>query len=427
MNISLTQEQRQQLSAVQIQSLNILSMTSEELWDTLQKESEENPFMDYHPSSSNSGASEFLQFVAAPEKDNIKHFILEQLNPLQYTKAQFALLSYLAGCVDDDGFLVVTEEELNKKFHLPDGLFAFCLRTLQSLEPAGICAYDRKECLKLQLQRMNKLSPLLEELIDHHVEDIAKGDLTAISQRTDCSKRTIAAAIRLLKSLQPYPLKERFGHTAGYAIPDIIIRLTPEGGHEIELNDKWIENYSMSDYYIHMMHDVTDKDIKDYFQKKYMRCYMLLNNIKRRRQTLMSLAEAIWQWQYDYFVNQKPLRPMGLKDIAEKTGLHISTISRSMRDKYLQTPKKTVLLKSLFQRSIPRKSDGEEGISRQALLVALKNLVGEENPEKPYSDAQLVKILGQTYHIVLSRRVIQKYRNILYIPNSYERKNHNLL
>lgn len=130
-HISLSQEQLQKLSANQIQSLQILSMSAEDLRDMLQKESEENPFMDYHPVSSQDGTSEFLNFVAAPEKDRIKNFILEQLNPSQYSRPVWALLTYLAQCVDDNGYLTVTEEELSRKFPLPPGLFADCLQILQ--------------------------------------------------------------------------------------------------------------------------------------------------------------------------------------------------------------------------------------------------------------------------------------------------------
>ena len=112
--MTLTQEQIQKLSAMQIQSLQILSMSSEDLRSLLQKESEENPFLDYHPSASRGGAAEFLQFVAAPDKDRIKNFLIEQLNPSQFTKPQWALLNYLAQCVDDQGYLTVTEQDVSR-------------------------------------------------------------------------------------------------------------------------------------------------------------------------------------------------------------------------------------------------------------------------------------------------------------------------
>ena len=124
---------------MQIQSLQILSMSSEDLRSLLQKESEENPFLDYHPSSSRGGAAEFLQFVAAPDKDRIKNFLIEQLNPSQFTKPQWALLNYLAQCVDDQGYLTVTEQDVSR-FPLPDGLFSQAVAILQGLHPPGIGA-----------------------------------------------------------------------------------------------------------------------------------------------------------------------------------------------------------------------------------------------------------------------------------------------
>jgi RNA polymerase sigma-54 factor len=420
MSTTITQKQQQQLSATQIQSLNILAMPAEALRDVLQKESEENPFMEYQPvSSSHDGTAEFLNFIAAPEKDTVKNFILEQLNPQRYSHLQWALLSYLADCVDDKGFLTVTETELTSKFPLPAGLFTGCLKILQQLEPAGICAFDLEDCLKLQLQRKGKLTPLLIHLIEHHLKDIAVNTTSSLCRLSGVSKKELIPALQLIKSLTASPLKGFCNNTASYIVPDVIIRKTPEG-HEVVLNDSWIASYSISDYYVHMMHNTSDPTMKDYFQNKYTRSYLLLHNVERRRQTLLALTNAIWDWQYDYIQKHHTLRPMTLKNIAETTGLHISTISRSTKDKYLQLPWRTVSFKSLFQRSLPQK-DGT-GISHLTINKALLTLIHEEIPSNPYSDSQLLQLLKNRFRLTVSRRVIQKYRNSLGILNSYERR-----
>ncbi len=418
-HISLSQEQLQKLSANQIQSLQILSMSAEDLRDMLQKESEENPFMDYHPVSSQNGASEFLNFVAAPEKDCIKNFILEQLNPSQYSRPVWALLTYLAQCVDDNGYLTITEEELTCKFSLPLGLFTNCLQILQQLNPAGICAASLQECLMLQLARQNKLTPLAKKIISCHLDDVGNGRINTICTALHVSQAKLMPVVRLIKRLEPAPLKGMFHTAASYVVPDVIIRFTETGSYEIHLNDSWITSYSLSDYYTQMMHSATDPDIKSYFKEKYSRCYMILHNIERRRKTLTLLTDAIWNWQYAYTQAHHALRPMTLKDISQQTGLHISTISRTIKDKYVQTPWRTVSFKSLFQS--PLHKDGQN-LSKDAVKAALKYVISQENRRKPYSDSQLTVLLAQQFGVPISRRVIQKYRRLLHIANSYERR-----
>ena len=206
-SLNLTQEQLQKISINQIQSLSILSLSAESLRDLLQKESEENPFMEYTPSSTSymtsDGASSFLNFIAAPEQHNIKQFILEQVNPEHFTKPQWALFSYLASHVDSQGYLTITEKSLQKKLPLPAGLFSQCIKILQGLEPAGLGASSLKECLTLQLKRKRKLTPLLEELLENHLDNITSQKLSSIYQTMKYSKAQLVKAIKLIKSLNP--------------------------------------------------------------------------------------------------------------------------------------------------------------------------------------------------------------------------------
>lgn len=301
---------------------------------------------------------------------------------------------------------------------MPTGLFSQCLQILQQLEPAGLGAYSLKDCLKLQLQRKHNLTPLLEVLIENHLDDIANQKLTAIYQSIQYSKTQILTAVKIIKNLNPAPLEQYFENNSTYIIPDVIINLTAKG-YEINLNDSWIASYSMSDYYIQMMQSTTDKATKDYFKKKYVRCRLLFYNIERRRQTLCALTDAIWQHQQAYFQKKGPLEPMTLADIAKKVGVHPSTISRSIKNKYLQTPHMIISFKKLFQRPFPKKG---QTVSKEDLKQKLCQLINAENRHQPYSDAELTNLLSQYCGRVLSRRLIQKYRTLLHIANSYERR-----
>lgn len=414
----ITQEQQQLLSTQQIQSLHILSMPAEGLIDFLQKESEENPFMEYQPCSSQNKAAEYLNFIAAPEKDRISTFILDQLNLQNFTKSEWALLKFLSQCIDEKGYLTITRQEIRHYFPVSEETIQHCLNSIQGLQPAGLGASSLPECLKLQLQSQHQLSPLLSTLLEHYLADICENKITTLCKTLHVTNKEIRAAIKLIKSLHPVPLKGFFEETTTYIIPDIVIRST-EMGYEITLNDSYIEPYSLSDHYLRMMKETADPNLKEYFQEKYTRCAMIFHNIERRRQTLRSLAAAIWDWQHDYFQHYGVLRPMTLKDISEKTNLHVSTISRAIKNKYLQTPNRTTAIKDLFR--CPLKSE-DKSIAKDTIQSRLKDLVDHENPAQPYSDSQLMELLSQEYQIPISRRVIQKYRNILHIANSYERK-----
>lgn len=418
LSAALTQEQQQLLSVQQLQSLNILAMPTESLIEFLQKESEENPFMEYHPCSSQNKAYEYLNFIAAPEKDRVSTFVLEQLNPKKFTKTEWSILRFLAQCMDEKGYLTITPSEIAVRFSVSRTIIDHCFHSIQSLQPAGIGALSLADCLKLQLQRRNQLSPLLSTLIDNHLQEISENKVASLCKALGATSREIHGAIKTIKTLRPSPLQGFFEETTTYIIPDIIIRPT-ETGYEIVLNDSYIAPYSLSDYYLRMMRNTTDAALKAYFQEKYTRCTMIFHNIERRHQTLHSLTDAIWNWQHVYFRQHGMLRPMTLKDISEKTNLHISTISRAIKNKYLQTPYQTTALKDLFQ--CPLKNQ-DKTISKDSVKYKLKELVDHEDPSQPYSDSQLMELLSAEYNMPISRRVIQKYRNMLHIANSYDRK-----
>lgn len=279
-------------------------------------------------------------------------------------------------------------------------------------------ASSLKECLALQLKRKRKLTPLLEELLENHLDNITSQKLSSIYQTMKYSKAQLVKAIKLIKSLNPTPLEHYIENASTYIIPDVIINTTDKN-YEITLNDSWISSYSISDYYIRMMQATTDEATKDYFKKKYIRCRLLFYNIERRRQTLYALTDAIWHHQQAYFQKKGPLEPMTLADIAKKVGVHPSTISRSIKNKYLQTPHMTISFKQLFQRPFPKTG---QKISKEDLKQKLHQIISTENTQHPYSDAQLTEILSQYCGRPLSRRLIQKYRTLLHIANSYERR-----
>jgi RNA polymerase sigma-54 factor len=414
---SLYQEQEQQLSAFQLQSLQLLALSNKDLQDTLQKEYTENPFMDFTPSSSGKETvKDALQFTAAPDENLVKNFILDQLNPEMYSHAEWALLTYLAENVDEYGFL--DAKGLTARLALPSDLLAKCVKHLHSLNPPGICTASVQECLKEQLRRKKKLTHLLQCIIDNHLADIGQNNIKHIAAATKLSRNQVLPLIKTIRELRPHPLESISAKPANFIIPDVIIQ-KDNNDIQIILNDTWMGSYSMSDYYIGLMKSAQDPEVKAYFQRKYYRCYMMLRNLEQRRTTLLLLSQAVWEWQSGFFVKQQPLKPMTLHDIASKTNVHSSTVCRAIKDKYLQTPTETIAFKQLFQRGITRDT---ACISQSDIKKRLARIISQENPSFPLSDAELACKLSEECCLSLSRRVIAKYRESLHIANSYSRK-----
>ncbi len=200
-----------------------------------------------------------------------------------------------------------------KKLPLPAGLFSQCIKILQGLEPAGLGASSLKECLTLQLKRKRKLTPLLEELLENHLDNITSQKLSSIYQTMKYSKAQLVKAIKLIKSLNPTPLEHYIENASTYIIPDVIINTTDKN-YEITLNDSWISSYSISDYYIRMMQTTTDEATKDYENvivklEEYLKKSIKLNELISKLGVFIELSIS---------VNTKDSEALKNSDIFEK-------------------------------------------------------------------------------------------------------------
>lgn len=189
---------------------------------------------------------------------------------------------------------------------------------------------------------------------------------------------------------------------------------------EISLNDHWIGDYKISDYYMRMMKEAKDEQLYQYFRKKLERVRFLMNSVEQRRNTMLQISKAILEWQKEYFEGKGTLKPMTMSDIADKIEMHTSTISRGIKGKYLQYPNGTVLIKTLFSTSVNAKSE-DGSVTAMDIKKVLKQLIDGENKAKPYSDQKLVTLLCEK-DIKISRRTVAKYREEMGIKGTFERK-----
>lgn len=435
-------EQKQLLSQSQIQSLEILAMDRAELSRFLQNEYLENPLLDYSGSHSvGSGTEEINKAYEStvsygrnyeeiveeddkrkkdiPEKEQnaMRNYLLDQLPRNVFSEEEWHLMEYMVECLDDTGFFSTPLSEVADKTQMPLETVQHALEVLQELEPYGVFAVDLKHCLLKQLDHLKLRGSTVWKVVEEHLEDVAAGKISSISRSLKLPTVEVRKCIEQIGELNPRPMREFGTGHANYIVPDIIFR-EENGKWEIELNDDWVEDYHMNDYYLRMMKESQDEELTEYFRIKLERVRFVMNSISQRRQTMMAISEAILSRQKEYLERKAYLQPMTMTDVAEQIGIHTSTVSRAIKGKYIQYPGGTVLMKNLFSMPVTK---GDGAVGTMEIKEMIRKLIDEEDKRKPYSDQAILNLLKEK-KIDISRRAVAKYREELGIKGSFDRK-----
>ncbi len=440
--IGLTTVQKTQMSQTQIQSLEILSMDRDELGALLQNEYIENPMMDCKDSGSSSGTDnieshyehtvtygktyeeiieeedERQRDMPSPDADEVKDYLLFQL-PMREYEEVWPLMEYMTDCLDEYGYFSDSVSDVAEKTGYPEEIVKSTLSVLKTLEPCGIFAKDLRECLLLQLAASRKEEGNAARIIrSGHLEDIAAGKISLISRSLGLSTAEVRLAIEEISLLKPRPLSGIRSGKSHYIVPDILLS---RNGKEwtAELNDEWVENYRVNDYYLHMMSEVHDEELKEYFRSRLERVRFLLASIASRRRTIISIASAAAAVQSAFLSGEGPLKPLTMNEIADQLSVHPSTVSRAVRGKTIQYPGGTIPFRALFR--VPVLKSSEAAIGSDGVKEKIRSLIAEENPKKPLSDDALSKKLKEA-GISVSRRTVAAYREEMNIPSSFNRK-----
>lgn len=440
---NLILNQKLQLSQSQIQSLEILAMGRIELGEYLQNEYLENPLLDYigdNDSFSNvenmsiANESRFSEERPSHSYDDLdinrvkltyenhdlfKSFILDQLQCDAYSKSQWSLMEFMIECLDDSGFFTIPLEELVSIVGADLQTIQSCLSDLQQLEPYGVFSCDLKHCLLKQLEIAGMKDSDLWLIVDNYLEEVAAGKISTISRSLRLSTSQVRKCIEQIARLNPRPLSGFGISKPQYIVPDIIFHKN-DYDWEIELNDQWTQNYRINDYYLSMIQNINDNELSNYFVQKLKRIHFINQSIEQRRQTILSISNEILNKQKLFFEGKSHLFPMTMAEIAEKTNLHPSTISRAINCKYLQYPAGSTLLKTLFSAAVS-KIEYTDSLSPYQVKAILKDIISNEDKACPYSDHELVQLLS-IRSIPISRRTIAKYRTELGIKTSFDRR-----
>ena len=298
------------------------------------------------------------------------------------------------------------------------------LKEIMQLDPPGCGARTPQECLLAQLDKLDG-SPYQEEvraLIERHFEDMAEGRISVIEHDLGISHERYADVLRELRTLEPRPGRayDLAGKSISYVHPEVHVVKTDEGW-KARVDDRSLPEVHISPKYLKMLADPNvDKETKSYIRQRIAAANSLVEAVERRQQTITDIAQAIFDAQPGFFENGlKGLRPLTMQEIAEKTGVHHATVSRTVRDKYASTPKGTVELRKFFTSGIT--TDSGEQVTKDALRERLAAMIAEEDKAHPLSDDRLSEMLKKEGFPV-ARRTVAKYRAILGIPGTSERR-----
>ncbi len=295
------------------------------------------------------------------------------------------------------------------------------LDIVQRLDPPGVGARDDRECLLLQIKPGIPLYEELKKLIEHHLEDLAGNRLPIISRKTGYSIEQIHRIWDELKKLNPHPgaiFKETHVHLV---TPDVYVERNDDGKYIVRLDDDRTPDLYISPYYRKLLSnpDATP-ETKEYIKRKINAAQWLIESIQQRRSTLTRVSQAIVDHQTE-FLDKGPeaIEPLKMQQIADKVGVHVTTVSRAVDDKWIQTARGIFPLKRFFVGGT-RSADGEE-VAWDAVRLKLQEIIDNEDKKKPHSDDELVRQLAN-HGLKVARRTVTKYRKSMNIPSSRQRR-----
>lgn len=366
------------------------------------------------------------------EKDNnfertvVNEVTLPEHLMFQY---QFAAMSkscrrvgkYIIESLDENGYMTSGVSEIARATGVPEEKVDEALEIIHGFEPAGVGARDLKECLTIQLKARNQFTGNVAAMVNEHLEDIAANRLAVIARELGITVKQVQEIADMIKGLEPKPGRQFASEQkTRYIIPDVLVEKV-DGRYVVTINETNVPHLMVSSYYRGLLKEAgTDAKLAEYLSDRVNAANWLIKSIEQRKQTIFNVVTAVVKYQQEFFdKGRKYLKVLTLKDVAEEVGIHESTVSRSISGKYLQCPGGVFEIKYFFSAGVSN-SEGE-GISSKSVKEFIKELVEEENPEKPLSDQKMVELL-EARGFNISRRTVAKYRDELGILSSSKRK-----
>jgi len=448
MEISLQLQQKQMLSMKQQQSVAILQMNTLALLEYARELAEENPLVEWKEEPEIPKQEKLLQKLewleeadeqnrsfyqvehesdesdaerfGGRESQTLREYLLFQINTREIPEGHKAVLRFLAESTAESGWLEADAiEMMMERYPMKESTAARILAEFQRLDPVGVGARDLRECLLIQLKQKGA-SPLAIKIVETYLEDVAKNRLSYIAKQLKTTTTEIEEGLKEIRSCQPKPGSGFAGEgQVEYVIPDILVE------HKndeliVTVNGSVIPRLGISHAYVKMLREGASAETQDYIAEKLKQAEWALQCISRRESTLQQVAECIVRRQEAFFTElYGQLSPLRLSDVAKELGIHESTVSRAVKEKYLQCSRGVFSLREFFSNAMP--AEGEETVSADSIKDRLKTIIEAENKFKPLSDRELTEELVAE-GIQITRRTVAKYREAMDIPDARGRK-----
>ncbi len=469
MSIKLVQEQKlvQRLSPIQIQTIKLIELPIQDLEQRIRKELEENPVLDedtrseetaeenesrqvslseykeddaipsYRLYVNNQGRDEKPQYNTFSVKESFTQSLMDQLGFRNLDEHQHSVAAFIIGSLDEDGYLrrdiesLVDDMDFRANIKSDSGEVLRMLEVIQEFEPTGVGARDLRECLLLQLKGMKDCAEVgnAKRILEDHFQDFSAKHFSKIMQKMNLSQDELKAAMERILKLNPSPggqIDDSYTDQAQQVVPDFILEM--EGGEpklsmprfnipELRINRKYADILMEASG----SNEREKKEAAAFVKQKLDSAKWFVEAIKQRHNTLMTTMQAIVDYQREFFTegDDSYLKPMVLKDIASVTGFDISTVSRVVNSKYVETWFGIYSLKYFFSEGLEN-ADGDQ-VSTRELKKVLQDAIDAEDKSNPLTDDQLVDYMKSKGYI-LARRTIAKYRDQLNIPKARLRK-----
>jgi len=476
----LEQKLLQKLSPQQIQMIKLLEIPALQLEQRIKNELEENPVLEEGEKNEDldnsyeeqeeqgEGDQDEFSFEDYMEDDDIPSYKLHasnvskddkkedipfsvsvsfhehlenQIGLKSLTERQYMLALYIIGNIDDDGYLrrklesIANDLSFTQNVKTSEEELEKVLKIIQDLDPPGVGARTLRECLLLQVKQKDLEQPSLKmakKILEQYFNEFTKKHYEKIINRLKISEEELEEAINVILRLNPKPgssFANSENRTVQTIIPDFILE-NNDGKIELSLNSRNVPDLHINKDYTQMLEQYQkskgqrtrdQKEAISFVKQKLDSAKWFIDAIKQRQNTLLLTMNAIMDYQYEFFQtgDESKLKPMILKDIADKTGLDISTISRVVNSKYIQTPFGIYSLKYFFSEGM-QKEDGEE-VSTRRIKSILKDYIDNEDKKKPLTDERLSKLLKEQGYMI-ARRTVAKYREQMNIPVARLRK-----
>lgn len=454
MELSIELAQKQILTQHMVQSMEILQMNTMELTDYVENMAMENPVIELEDRNvSETDMADFerqkkLEWLSSSSYDNkiyyrqgqetdytendwqdktakeetLSEYLMSQLILDNFSQHDLEILNYMTLSLDHRGYYTDDLSVVMEQYHISESHAEMLLKTIQSLEPAGVCARNLEECLMIQVKRKGIDNDVLDQMIQHHLSDIERNHLPDIAKKLSVPLESVIEVCQVIRELNPKPGScfSNRDHLK-YISPDaVVIKL--KDSFEVLINEYQYPSFSINQYYQKLAQKTDDKETRRYLREKIQQAQQVAGCIENRTSTLSKVMHVLVEMQSEFFmygIGHK--KPMKLSDLADVLDMHESTISRTLRSKYLQCAWGVFPLNYFLTSVVSRSSDAEEGTTPEKVKNYIQQIIDGENKKKPYSD-QVISRQLQAHGIFLSRRTVNKYRMEMGIPDKVGRR-----